>query len=742
MAGQITIRRLFGLVLLFLFFETIVWILAALLLPDTSPLLVCGVMTGLALAVWVVYALTTRWFMRPHPVATPAPVTRQAPAPPSLPASGPIDGELEEARRLYDEAAARLAGSPAFAGRQSGEAIRELPLFLVAGAEGSGKTTVLLHCGMEGQLLAGQVQRDAAVIPTRAWNLWYGGGALFADVSGRIFSDEGGRWAGLLQIATNSRRKHLLRRLWEGDLGRRTLRGVILVLNAAEFLHNPDPQKTAATARRCQDRLRAIAQRFGVSFPVYVLFTRADAIPYFGDYFARLSEQEDQRILGCTLSPQREAEGGPQQIEVETKRLNNAFTTVYQSLADKRLTMLARESMTSRRPNVYEFPREFKRIRSEVVRFLVDVFRPSPLERGPVLRGFYFTGVRQVASATQLDEIPVGATVVRGGIDATGLFRPGDFSRSIARQSHTRAETPSPVLPRWAFLAELFRKVIVADQPMASQMVVMDPRLQRLRRYGLIAVTALSALASFCFAASWMNNRRLLEDVRSAAITSASPTGGSSLLQALEAMEPLRAKLALLRQYDRDGAPLRLRWGLYSGERVEQDLRRAYFERFREVFLTPTLTAIDQSLSQLDSPSDGPAYSQAYNYLKSYRMMTSGRCKPETNPLAQVFSEAWRGGRSLDTRTEELAGLQMSFYVSELQRANPYSISEDAAAVERGQRYLSGFGGAARIYRSILEDVNRSGTPPARLASLAPNYEDVLSGPGEVPASFTRGAWN
>ena len=85
--------------------------------------------------------------------------------------------------------------------------------------------------------------------------------------------------------------------------------------------------------------------------------------------------------------------------EAETARLSQEFDLLYQSLCDRRTEYLAREHDAGRLPAVYEFPREFRKLRSLAVEFLVDVCRPSHLRAGPLLRGFYFTGVRPVVVA-------------------------------------------------------------------------------------------------------------------------------------------------------------------------------------------------------------------------------------------------------------------------------------------------------------------------------------------------------
>ena len=100
-------------------------------------------------------------------------------------------------------------------------------------------------------------------------------------------------------------------------------------------------------------------------------------------------------MLGVTLP------GAPQQrtgvyAEQESARLTGAFNQLFYSLADKRTMLLSRENGAERLSGIYEFPREFRKLRSVITQFLVDLCRPSQLSSGPFLRGFYFCGVRPV----------------------------------------------------------------------------------------------------------------------------------------------------------------------------------------------------------------------------------------------------------------------------------------------------------------------------------------------------------
>ena len=65
------------------------------------------------------------------------------------------DGDQAALAELIHEADTKLAG--AVGGRQL--RIKDLPIYLVVGSEGAGKTSILSRAGIDARLLAGQVFR-------------------------------------------------------------------------------------------------------------------------------------------------------------------------------------------------------------------------------------------------------------------------------------------------------------------------------------------------------------------------------------------------------------------------------------------------------------------------------------------------------------------------------------------------------------------------------------------------------
>ncbi|HKE23019.1 MAG TPA: type VI secretion protein IcmF/TssM N-terminal domain-containing protein [Bryobacteraceae bacterium] len=720
-----SLRRIFGLILLFLFFEGVVAGVTALFAQEASVFAACAIMTLLALAVWIVAVVVARTPSRKAASGDSAP----AEAPPQRLAPS-TSAFAEEIKRLMVEANGRLAGAPGSTVRPQ---LSTLPLYLVVGLPGGGKTSAVANSGLEPRLLAGEVFRDARIIATAVCNFWFAGGAIFADVSGRVFADEPGNWESLLRLLSGRRALPFWRRLFVTEETRTNLRGVVLVYDTRNFVSTGEQH--SADARRVHDRLQAIGSVFRADFPVYTLFAAMDEVPHFAEFFAHLAEAEDRRTMGATLpiaAPQTNREV---YAEVAGRTLAQYFNRLCASLAAKRITMLAREDFPSRKPAIYEFPRELKRLRGDLVQFLVDVFRPNPLQRGPKLRGFYFSGVRQASRELALPEIPGGTSLSRQSSDATCFFGP---KSRIAASTMTPVAGQTPTVMRWAFLPELFAGVVLSDRA-AQDSAAASPISSRPRNIAFAAATAMLLLLCLCWTISWSGNGQLV-DKAAAAVTDARDTNGGQLsIEGLRRLDRLRLELADLQTYESGGPPLSLRWGLYSGDRAIAAVRAAYFEHFRRMFLDPFLGSTEAAFAQLQPSTASTGYSNLQTRLKVYRTIAAGACKPDKPLLDRTLSAALPGHAAWSPDAERLASAQIGFYTAELLRANPYrgQIAENEEAVRKAQAYLAGFRGPDRLLRTLLERVNGEHAA-VTLASYSPNYHAVLSGPDGIEWAYTK----
>jgi len=733
-----TKRRLWLLVILFVVYAILVWFLSFLFFSD-SAVVVGLILTACGLTLLLVYILISRLTSK----LSPAPAQSSSPeaSPPASPRPAAAqDDDAEPISSLIAEANDRLAKSPTLASSKVRPSVTGLPLYLLLGAEGSGKTSMFLASELIPELLAGEVYRDSVLVPTRVLNLWFAAGCVVAEPSGRFFSEDPGRLQRLIGMLLGTRGRSLLMRILSRRQQGQQLKGAILCCPVDAFLGVPDAARQSALVRRIQERLRAIGEALGVDFPVYVVFTKCDALPYFGDYFARLIESEDKQVLGCTLPVAATGERGRTEVyaDAQTKRISEFFNRLYASLAEQRTIFLRRESVRATKPPIYEFPRELKRIRGTLVQFLVDVFRPNPLQPGPLLRGFYFTGTRRVttseASASRTKSSQSGVFKLGGG-EATRLFRQEDLQRISAPRPAAEDSTWTTV---WSFVPNLLQQIIISDRDRVGG-AFLDRKLDLYRRIVFGSVALVCLLLSVAFVVSWFGNHALLRDAQNAAadVKSLAHVGDTPSQDNLLQIENLRSVLKTITDNYDHGAPWSLRYGLYAGNSIFPALHNFYFQRFREYFLSNAVRNVEAKLSSLPATQSAAFdYKSVYDDLKGYRTITRSEetsCSPD-NEFAQWVMGSWRG--------TDLAERQFRYYIDELRaKRDPYPDWRSMpVVVKTGRGYLAAYSGIDPLYQAIIAAVNQEAPSVARLSDYTQRAPDtlVLKAGSEIPAAFTR----
>jgi type VI secretion system protein ImpL len=642
---------------------------------------------------------------------------------------------------LIAEANAALGKLPAFAGNRTGTPLTSLPLYLLIGSEGSGKTSTFLNCGLEPLLLAGQVSGTNAVVSTRLCNFWLAQGAVFAEFGGRVFSGEAGRWNQLIGVLRGNapvRGWRRWRQFWGEHEAPRDFRGVLAFCDCKELTGaSSDPQRLERSSRDWRDRLRSIAEVFGMEFPVCLVVTKCDQIPFFSDFFRRLPEQDTRQVLGCTLNLRDSGKptAGEVFAEPEAKRLTDSFRPLYRALAERRLTQLAHEPDPAHRPAIYEFPRELKRIRSPLVQFLTDVFRPHSFGAGPLLRGYYLTGRREGDTAVS----DMGATQVNSTptpMGATRLFR-ADASTFQSDRGKGPVERRSSAT-QWLFVADLFQKILLAERPPQNRGPVAD-RFEGRRKLAFAAVCGLCIVLCFAFLLSWVRNGDLLRHVEAAAGTGNSRQTSTVSLSELKTLNEMRIQIIGLR----NGLGGSYHWGLYSGDAILDAARSNYFRRFHRLLLIDLNNAMVSDLTGLPAdPGENSPYEPVYRTLKAHILITSESCVPDAALLSGVLKE-FRPRIAPNTTAEwqALADTQIDFYASELQYGSPFRLPQDNAGRDRARQYLRKIKGVERYYAAILANAEKNVTKSRRLSELAPNYTQVMNGPDGVTSAFSPDGW-
>lgn len=642
------------------------------------------------------------------------------------------------------DAAFAAAGARLKAARMAGAgSLERLPMVLVMGPEGSAKTTIIVRSGLEPDLLAGEALRGEMVAPTSVVNLWYSQQAILVEPGGRLAGDPV-RWGRVVRHLAPER---LGSAVWGAPQPPRI---ALVCFSCEEFLRANRGDAVPAAARALRARIAEVAGGLGIRLPVYVVFTKADRIPHFAEYVRNFSRDEVREVFGATLPLARPT--GESYAEQAFARIDATLQRQFRSLAEKRLKFMPREAVTETAASAYEFPREFRKIVPQATQFLIELCRPTQLEISPVLRGFYFTGVRPI----YINEGPreAMAPAVMAGeaapVGATSVFDPaagrGGGPRYAATAGTAGAAAPAPAarkVPQWVFLERLFPEVLLADGA-AAGLARGSRRVDGLRRVLAGSAIVVSAAAALGFTVSYLGNRELQRSVVAVERELASVPAGEGPLPSADALGRLdaaRAELVTLTGYEVDGPPWHLRWGLYAGGPLYQSLRGRYYAGFERLMFAAARDSLRTALGRLpDSPARSIDYGTAYNGLKAY-LITAVRPDQSTPAfLAPVLLDRWRGSATLDPVRANLARAQFSFYAAELPYGNPYPAPPDTAAILRARAFLGQFTGAEPIYRAMLSEVS-AGVQPVQFERRFPGATAVVRDPYVVPGPFTRAGW-
>ena len=180
-------------------------------------------------------------------------------------------------------------------GKEGGDYLYDLPWYVIIGPPGAGKTTALVNSGLKFPLARGGAAPApiAGVGGTRYCDWWFAEEAVLIDTAGRYTTQdtdtkaEKASWLAFLDLLKTNR-------------PRQPINGVI-VANSVEDLLTASPEEIAAHADAIRNRLLELNERLKVDFPVYAVFTKADLIAGFNEFFGALSEPQRRMVWGHTF---------------------------------------------------------------------------------------------------------------------------------------------------------------------------------------------------------------------------------------------------------------------------------------------------------------------------------------------------------------------------------------------------------------------------------------------------------
>ncbi|MFA5122706.1 type VI secretion system membrane subunit TssM [Zavarzinia sp.] len=520
--------------------------------------------------------------------------------------------EVQMLKGRFEEAIGLLKKSAAAEGRGR-HYLYDLPWYVIIGPPGSGKTTALVNSGLRfplaEKLTDGKPGAIAGIGGTRACDWWFTDDAVLIDTAGRYTTQDSDAaadakaWSGFLDLLKKNR-------------PRQPLNGVVVAIGILDLLSGTKEERVAhATAIRA--RLAELYDRLRVKIPVYVLFTKADLLAGFVEYFDDLGKTEREQVLGFTF-PLDSGKG-----EAAVTHFDAELDVLVSRLNERLVDRLQAERDIERRTLAYGFPSQLASLKETCREFLDGIFLPTRFEERPVLRGVYFTSGTQ--TGTPFDRL-AAAMAAQFGVDRQRLPAFAGPGRSY-------------------FLTRLLRAVMFNEAGLVGRDAKAEKRRRWIARitYGLTGLITVGAVG--VWALSYLNNKRLIDeyDAAIAAYNEASKSLDLTMVDEATAEQNMSRLLDLLNRLrslagvDRadEAVPFTYRFGLYQGDDLREQANEAYHRALEGAFRPRLLLILERKIKQ--SMNDPEAL---YGNLKAYRIL-AGAGPLDAKLLHDSFQAYW-----------------------------------------------------------------------------------------------------
>jgi type VI secretion system protein ImpL len=559
----------------------------------------------------------------------------------------------------------KLATALALLKRASGSRgyLYEQPWYVIIGPPGAGKTTALLNAGLSFPLAAEMGQSAVAGVGgTRLCDWWFTESAVLIDTAGRYTTqdsdaavDKAG-WQAFLGLLKRTR-------------ARQPLNGILVAIALSDIAAAPAAERLAH-ARAIRRRVKELYERLGVRLPVYALFTKADLIAGFTEFFDDLDRERRDQVWGMTLPLNKSAAGS-------TALFSDEFAVLVERLNQRLLDRLQAERSPDRRTLIAGFPAQLASLGAPLSEFLTEAFGGSRLDPAPLLRGAYLTSGTQ--QGTPIDRL-TGAMARSFGIDAQ-------------RAPSLRSEQG-----RSYFLGRLLKDVIFGE----AMLVARDPAQVRsnvLLRAGAVALALLVAIggAGVMLYSRDANRLALAETGNALAaydrLAQTLPLDPVTTPQ-LERIAPLLDAARVL-PYGVDAGPAPIQWfpGLSQTGKLAAGAREVYRHALQHILLPRLVARLE---GQMRAHFEQPAF--LYEATRVYLML--GSAGPLDRDLVKEWMHLdwqaqWPGPAAKNLRDS------LERHLAALLDQPLEKVPLDGALIEDARRTFSRVSLAERVYGTV-----------------------------------------
>ncbi|MEM9428298.1 MAG: type VI secretion system membrane subunit TssM [Pseudomonadota bacterium] len=584
-----------------------------------------------------------------------------------------VSAEIQELKGKFRAALQQLRSS------KSGQAqLHELPWYVIIGPPGAGKTTAIVNSGLKFPV---ETSKGAVggVGGTRNCDWWFTNDAVLIDTAGRYTTQESDAeadnkaWLGFLSILKRYRT-------------RQPINGVMVAISLSD-LSNQDSETQMSHARAIRRRILELREELGIRYPIYVLFTKADLIAGFSEFFEPLDADAREQVWGFTFDLAAAKEAAPLDV------FDEEFAALLARLNAQSLERVQGERDPQRRSLIAGFPSQVASLRTVARDFLAETFQDSKFEDRLPLRGVYLTSGTQ--EGTPIDRLMMGMARTFG----------------IGRQSIGTGKGTGKSF----FITRLLRDVIFPEAGLVSRDDKVERRFRWVTRLSIAAALLVSIGLGTLWTRSFLENRALVAEAEetlvayqtAAAQIPSNPISDTDLTGVVPALNLLREMPGNAAV---EGPPpgLSLGFGLYQGDVIGTNAAQAYRAALNQHLLPRLILRLEEQIAgNLNQPEF------LYEALKVY--LTLGLQAP------YVDKDLVRDWMAIDwqiTYPDPVLQAELRAHLEALIAQPMTRVELNGPLVLAVQEILIELPLAERIYQGILTSVAASDLAPWRIIDI------------------------
>lgn len=261
-------------------------------------------------------------------------------------------------------------------------ALNYLPWYLLIGAPGSGKTSLLANANIRFNLDEECKNENSKVIPigeTCDW--WVMRDLVFVDVPGAY-------------VVAKDERPSMTNRLWLAFIamikrmrGQYGLDSVVITFSVEDLM---DRERREESLLHLRSSIATLKDTFGRRLPFYIAITKCDLLPGFVDFFGECSAEELEQAWGVSMP-----------VLSANDSLVDTFATRFDALIRKLnqqlLLRLHQERDAYLRIYIKDFPLHVERLKEGLLVLLKGLM----VKESFLLKGVYLTSSQSVITAAR-----------------------------------------------------------------------------------------------------------------------------------------------------------------------------------------------------------------------------------------------------------------------------------------------------------------------------------------------------